>query len=261
MDPLLALERKAGRAAEAAARSVLMQATQMLRQFHRIGKSRTAGCRKGLLKLCAEHLRDLRRQLVSTAVELTGGDADTAAVAAVIGDALAATTDQFAAEFSDLLQSMEGATPADLADLRSAAVEEVRPELEEALFDRGDAAAVPDTGFVSDDRLRHLATTLATEAVRPGSRAAAFMAAAALAAVLQDALGPRPAPHRARELLASARTRGLVPASVVDDGQWTTRRGHLLDPDALLLSPDPVDAEEAAALLELLHALCDHLRQ
>lgn len=269
MDVSALVVRKADRLTTQVGDATLLRASQMVRQFHRIGRSRSPGCRKALEHEARQTAEALCNQLCALVVTLAGdaiGDDD---AERLISKRVEQFIERFIDGFSSLLEQMEGYDPQALAaDCRQPATG-IRAALAEARHDakarsEPEAVDVPDLSFLSDAEARRRAVSCAMEAALCSS-AGAYVAAAvfcgvALRTVLAATLEMPVQQSELVDLLRAAREQGMLGAQVVDLGAWTTSRTQLLQPEAVLNDARTVEASDARDLLRLLKTVCAALR-
>jgi len=258
MDDMDRAQRKAAGATAHTVRSLMSQAAQMLRQYHRVGKVRTAGCRKALERLLDDSLGELRHRLATVYASVPPTAFHFERAATLVTRDLETVAYQFRDQYGDVMGAMDGFKDTAVEETLGSHTADVRAGLEQAVDEVGRAGRAADTSFVGNAELRRVAAAAAAEAARchaaAAHAAAVVFAATALTAVLRDALEVREGD--ADELLEHAAARGLVPSELVHDGGWNAAQRELLRTQKVLFGGTPVDRDQASKVLELLHDVC-----
>ncbi len=271
MNTLDIAARKAQRLTEQVAASAAARATQIMRQFHRIGKSRSDGCRKTLERTATDAMRELRAQLITMLVEVLGPRLDSENAVDAAEGLMESFRQSYLEQFDEHLARMEGYDSEAFATACRAEASEVRADLDEAIFDLGRARAESyrppsDLSFMKDHKIRQLAEINAEEAARcfvAGAYTATIVfAASVLQAVLRDALSVEPGDvdtsveEEVAGLLELAGGHGLIDAEAARAAAWTEDRRSLLEPTRVLTSARSLGREEAQLILDLLSEVC-----
>jgi type IV secretory pathway VirJ component len=212
---------------------------QQIRQFHRIGRSRTAGCRRVAERSLRDALETVRDEVVAAVAETDPERLADPATVQLVTDRLELCATAFEERFRAVLRQTEGYSEAAV----ERAVQEVAATVEDALTAAeaaSSASALPSFEWLAEpDR------TQAVAWARAASRALAADAAPAAA-------------------VSAARALALVGAATGADGTAVAERAAArgvtpedLDPQAVL-ERDPVPDESLArSLLELIEVVAD----
>jgi hypothetical protein len=221
-------------AAEPVARAVLMQATQRLRQFHRIGRSATTACRNNLERAHREGLAGLRNHLADQAASGRAGTLDREDAHRAIQQELAVFHQRFLDAFGAPLQAMEGWDPSVLQTVladEQAAVDDTLGQ-----FQSWNDLALPSLDVLASTQGRRRAGFLLEEAYRcleaGAHTAAAVFCARALEEVQSD------------------------PAAATFQIQTDATTRALSDVEGLLNRSEPVERESVLRLWNLLATTC-----
>jgi hypothetical protein len=221
-------------AAEPIVQSVLLQAGQRLRQFHRIGRSATAGCRTSLERSHRDGLECLRTHLADRAASGQAGALERTAAAEAIRRELSSFHQRFLDTFGSPLRAMEGWDPAAL----DTALANERSAVDDTLgqFQNWNDLALPSLDVLTSRRGRQRAAFLLEEAYRclaaEANTASAVFCARALEEVQSD------------------------PAAATFRIQTDAATHALTDVEFLLERAEPVERDDVLRLWNLLATTC-----
>lgn len=211
-----------------------LRVAQQIRQFHRIGRSRTAGCRRVAERALGDALQTLRDELVETIGEADPAVLSDPATEQLVADWLRRCVAAFDDRFHAVLRQTEGYSD----DAVRQALEQVTATVSEAL-----AIAEEASGRIALPAFGWLAEPMRTRVVAWSEASIRALGADAAPAAAVSAV-------RALELLLKATN--VTRASLVEEA---AARGLTLDAlsSSSVLEREPVPDEAVAkALLELL---------